>query len=135
MSSRIAEQVVRYFISLVEAGGDGVEALMDPSATVVTHPNLFAPAGHVRSFSESAEARIRGREMAPVQRYEIRTVEEVAPDRVVVRLTWSATLAAAAGPFPTGTGLRSEIAQFFELREGRVLRLETFDCYYPPSLP
>ncbi|TAJ16305.1 MAG: hypothetical protein EPO65_13510 [Dehalococcoidia bacterium] len=130
-----AVEVVRHFIALVAGGGEGVEALTTPDLVVVTHPNLFAPSGHTRTYAESAAARQTGKQIAPVQTWEIRTIDETAPGYVTVRATWSATLASAAGSFAAGTQLRAEIAQFFELREGQVARLETFDCYYPPHLP
>jgi hypothetical protein len=73
--------------------------------------------------------------MAPVQTWQVHSIEQVADDRVVVRASWSATLASDAGSFAAGTTLRAELAQFFELRGGRISRLETFDCYYPPASP
>lgn len=127
--------VVRRFINLVASGSEGVEALTAPDLNVVTHPNLFAPNGHVRSHAESAAARQAGKQIAPAQTWDIRTIEETSSGRVTVRVTWSTTLAAAAGPYAAGTQLRAELAQFFELRGGLISRIETFDCYYPPHMP
>ena len=35
------------------------------------------------------------------------------------------------GPFRRGQTLTAHIAQFIETRDGRICRIETYDCYEP----
>jgi ketosteroid isomerase-like protein len=55
----------------------------------------------------------------------------VAGDRVVTRATWVGGLAIDAGPWPAGTELRAERCMVFTVRDGRILRQESYDCYHP----
>ena len=48
-----------------------------------------------------------------------------AGDKIAARATWRGTLAA------TGQELTAHIATFSEVRDGRIFRHATYDCYEP----
>jgi ketosteroid isomerase-like protein len=50
---------------------------------------------------------------------------------VIARVTWSAEIGRDRGPFRAGQRLTAHLAQFITVREGRIIRLETYDCYEP----
>ena len=53
----------------------------------------------------------------------------VAGDRIAARATWRGTMAIDAGPLAAGTELTAHIATFTEVRDGRIYRHATYDCY------
>jgi ketosteroid isomerase-like protein len=54
---------------------------------------------------------------------------------VVTRVGWTGTLAIDAGAWPAGTEMRAECCMVFPVRDGRILRQETYDCYHPVEVP
>ncbi len=40
-------------------------------------------------------------------------------------------LASAVGPFKAGAELRTRFAQVLELRDGKIVALRNYDCFYP----
>jgi ketosteroid isomerase-like protein len=112
--------------SPVEALAD----LIDPTAEFVEHPNRLVPHGRRRDRAATLEAFAAGK--ALLARQELTVHELVSSgERVVARLSWRGTLAIDAGPLSAGTVLAAEIAQFITVRDGRIARVETFDCYEP----
>ena len=52
-------------------------------------------------------------------------------DTVASRLTWRGRLAIDAGPLKAGVKLTAHISQHTTVRDGRIFRTESFDCYGP----
>jgi ketosteroid isomerase-like protein len=65
----------------------------------------------------------KGRTMLAEQSYEVHDVLE-AGDKIAARATWRGRLA-------QGAELQAEIATFTEVRDGRIYRHATYDCYLP----
>ena len=55
----------------------------------------------------------------------------IKPAGATAGLTWRGRIAGDVGPFREGQELTAHIAQFIETRDGRVARIETYDCYEP----
>ncbi len=51
--------------------------------------------------------------------------------KVVVEAEWRGRVARDAGPFRAGTQLRTRFAQVFELRNGKIVAIRNYDCFYP----
>lgn len=127
------EDVVRRYYAVVadlDSTEDGLRELLDPSATIIEHPNPVTPAGAVRSVEQAIHAFQAGKRLLSDQTF---TVHEVVVDgeRAAVRATWTGTVAQDAGPFTAGTVLTARIGGFLTVRDGRIAEHETFDCYEP----
>lgn len=48
-----------------------------------------------------------------------------------MRSTWTGEIATDAGPFRAGQQLTAHVAQFIDVRDGRIASIETYDCYEP----
>ncbi|MET0781133.1 MAG: nuclear transport factor 2 family protein, partial [Microbacterium sp.] len=72
----------------------------------------------------------RGAALLSAQEYKVHDIHEIG-DLVIARLTWTGTVAVDAGPLTAGQQLVAHIAQFVTVRDGRIARIETFDCYEP----
>ena len=59
----------------------------------------------------------------------------VSDDQVVTRFRWTGETAIEAGPWPAGTKLVAWCVAHYELRDGRIARIEQHDCYEPAQTP
>lgn len=117
----------------LEAGqhGETLRAHFTEDANTVEHPNLLKPRGATATLPEMLAASSAGAGLLKEQRYLIRSIHEGPDSSVVARVRWTATIGKSVGPFREGQMLRAELAQFIQVREGRVAAIETFDCYEP----
>lgn len=123
---------LRAVYAALEAGVDGesLRSFFTEDAVTIEHPNRLKPKGAVSTLEVMLENVERGRTMLATQRYHVEEMVEVG-ERVVVRLTWTGTMAIDVGELRAGQVLTAQVAQFVQVRDGRVSRLETYDCYYP----
>jgi ketosteroid isomerase-like protein len=89
-------------------------------------PNLVNPSGSVRDKAAALAGFEKGRELLSAQSYEVHSKVQQG-DTIAARATWRGTLAA------TGKQLTAHIATFTQVRDGRIYRHATYDCYEPFS--
>ncbi|HET8937741.1 MAG TPA: nuclear transport factor 2 family protein [Polyangiales bacterium] len=124
--------VVEGLYKALETGKSG-EALSDfvtDDAEFIEHPNPVTPRGARRNPAELRESSKRGAQLLAWQHYEVRDAVEHG-DTAIMRVTWTAEIAQTIGPFRAGQQLTAHLAQFVTCRDGRIARLETYDCYEP----
>ena len=103
-------------------------ALMHPDVRFREMPNLIAPDGNEFGFEEALAGLRRGRETLAAQSYDVHS--RVTDGEIIAsRVTWRGTLAA------TGQELTAHIAAFTEVRDGKIFRHATYDCYEPFAPP
>ena len=103
---------------------DRLAALMHPDVRFDEMPNRVAPNGSTYGFDEALTGLRKGRETLASQRYDVHSTL-VDGERIAARVTWRGTLAA------TGRELTAQIATFTQMRDGRIFRHATYDCYEP----
>lgn len=123
---------VRRFLDALESGvvGEELAAHWTGDVETITHPNALAPSGSRADRAAMIAASRSGAALLSHQRYEIHDLRAV-DDLVIARITWTGEVAADAGGLRAGQTLTAQLAQFFDLRAGRIARIETFDCYQP----
>ena len=129
--------VVDAYLAVVadlDAEPEALAALVHPEARFVEHPNLVAPLGRRRDAAAAAAAREHSRALLAGHRFDVHE-HIVAGDRVVTRATWTGTLAIDAGTWPAGAELRAQCCMLVTVRDGRILRQESYDCYEPVAVP
>ncbi|MGJ6968303.1 nuclear transport factor 2 family protein [Streptosporangium sp. G11] len=99
-------------------------------ATTLEHPNLITPAGGEYDLAAILQGSERGAALLASQQYDVQDIQGLG-DVAIARLTWTGTVAADAGSLTAGQQLVAHIAQFATVRDGRISRIETFDCYEP----
>jgi len=103
---------------------DRLAAIIDPEVRFSEMPNLINPEGSERGSAEAMAGFRKGRELLSAQTYHVHSrVRE--DDMIAARVTWRGTLAA------TGQELTAHIATFTQVRDGRIFRHATYDCYEP----
>jgi ketosteroid isomerase-like protein len=128
-----AVDAVRSLHRAMERGvhGEELRPFFTPDAVTVEHPNAIAPAGGTHDLATMVEMSERGHGLLASQTYDEVAAEAVGDDLAVIRLRWAGTVAADLGPFRAGQQLVAHIAQFVTVVDGRISRLETYDCYEP----
>lgn len=123
---------VRRFLDALESGvvGEELAAHWTDDVETITHPNVIAPNGSRADRAMMIAASRSGAALLRRQRYEIHDLRAI-DDLVVARIAWSGEVAVDAGELRAGRTLTAQLAQFFDLRDGRIARIETFDCYPP----
>ena len=125
----VARRALALIVDLA-APADAFAALLAPDYVLVEHPNALRPHGRVASREEALASLVGGRSLLAEQHLDLHDVVAHG-DTVAVRATWRGVLATAFPGLPVGAELRAEVAQFLTVRDGLLVRQETFDCYAP----
>ena len=131
-----ATLIVREFYAAIEAGchGEDLERFLAPEARTREHPNAVVPEGRLSDRAAMLAGSTAGARLLSRQVYDIHWLRQI-DDTVVCRLTWHGIVAHDAGPLRGGEELTAHIAQFLQVRDGRIAGIETYDCYEPLGRP
>src|SRR5689334_13878304 len=116
-----------FFSAAADFDEEALARILHPEAQISEMPNLINRGGTERDLTDARKAFAQGRGLLTQQTYEVHEVIE-AGDRIAARATWRGTIAA------TGRTLTAHIATFSEVRDGRIFRHATYDCYEPFEL-
>src|SRR3954451_10645853 len=111
-----------FFSAAAAFDEDALARVLHPEARISEMPNAINRAGSERGFEAAREAFARGRGLLSAQAYDVHDVI-VDGDKMAARATWRGTLTA------DGRELTAHIATFSEVRDGRIFRHATYDCY------
>src|SRR4051812_14484219 len=111
-----------FFAAAAAFDQDALARVLHPEAQISEMPNAINRGGTERDVPAAREAFARGKGLLSEQSYDIHEVLE-SGDRIAARATWRGTLAAS------GQELTAHIATFSEVRDGRIFRHATYDCY------
>jgi ketosteroid isomerase-like protein len=110
------------FAAAADFDTDRLATLMHPDVRFDEMPNRIAPAGNTYGFDAALAGFRKGRETLSAQSYDVHSKLEDG-DTIAARVTWRGTLA------KTGQQLTAHIATFTQVRDGRIFRHATYDCY------
>ena len=122
------EDVVRRYFSVVADLGstaDDLDQLLHPDAVFIERPNAIAPTGNERDVAATMRGFAAGKQRLASQEIEIHEIL-VSGERAAVRSTWRGTIDA--------TEVTAHMAGWVTVRDGLILRHETYDCYEPLQL-
>jgi ketosteroid isomerase-like protein len=124
--------VDRYLAAITDPRTDGetLDRLIHPGYTFREWPNAINPAGTERDRATSMQGLAASRTMLRSHAFEVHE-HVVSGDTVASRMTWRGTMAIDAGPLKAGTELVAHVSQHTTIRDGQILRTESFDCYEP----
>ena len=107
-----------------------LDDLLHPEYAFREWPNAVNPAGSERDRATSLKSLRASRTLLERGGFEVHE-HVVAGDTVASRMTWRGRLAVDAGPLMAGMELTAHVSQHTTLRDGRIWRTESFDCYEP----
>jgi ketosteroid isomerase-like protein len=105
---------------------DRLATLMHPDVRFDEMPNRIAPNGNTYGFDAALAGFRRGRETLASQSYDVHSTL-VDGATIAARVTWRGTVAAS------GQELTAHLATFTQVRDGKIYRHATYDCYEPFS--
>ena len=131
-TTAVEDVVRRYYAVVSDLASTEAELapLLAAGLRVTEHPNAVTPRGAVRDLAATLAGFRAGRALLARQAFDLHEVV-VAGSRAAVRATWHGVVGVDAGPYRAGEELRAHVAAFLDVREGRVVDHETFDCYEP----
>lgn len=124
--------IARALHAALEAGkhGEDLRPLFTEDAVTLEHPNATKPRGARTELEDMLKGSTAGAQLLARQKYEVHSALEQGT-LAILRCTWTGEIARDVGGLRKGQVLTAHIAQFIETRDGRVARIETFDCYEP----
>lgn len=111
-----------------------LDELLAEEVCFIEHPNVFNQDGGERDRAAMLDGIALGRTILATQCFEP-IAYVVDGNEVATRMRWTGTLSASAGPFAAGTTLTAWCVGHYELRDGRIVRIEQHDCYEKPVPP
>lgn len=127
MANATEDVIRRYFAVVADLGstvGD-LRSLLASDAVFVELPNPISPTGHTRTRDQTIAGFESGKARLDEQSIDIEEVL-VAGDRAAVRSTWAARIG--------DTRIVAHMGGFLTVRDGLIVRHETYDCYEPFTL-
>ena len=121
---RPEEIVDRYLEAVTERSLAELAAVVHPDYTFREWPNAINPRGSERDLASARAGLEHAQTLLTEHAFDVHQ-HLVGGDTVVSRMTWRGTLAA------TGQELVAHISQHTTVKDGRILRTESFDCYEP----
>ena len=117
----------------IESGGGaaGIAPFLAEDCILSEAPHLLAPAGSTRSRDQALAGAEAARDVVSGQRFVVRRTT-CEGNRVVVEAEWSATLLLDLPHWDAGEVIRARVASVFEVRDGRVVSQDSYDCYFTP---
>ncbi|MCA4131447.1 nuclear transport factor 2 family protein [Arthrobacter sp. M4] len=119
------------FIRTVEAGGgpDELRPYLADDFTLVEWPHALAKSGSTRNLDEALEGAGNSKDIVANQRFDIvRTTCQ--GNRVVLEINWSAIILLDLPHWDAGETIRARTTAVFEVRNGRIVSQDSYDCYY-----
>ncbi|TAP43902.1 nuclear transport factor 2 family protein [Arthrobacter sp. S39] len=124
-------ELVLDFVRTLEAGGGAarIRPFLADGFVLVEAPHLLAPAGSTRTLEQVLAGADNSAGVVANQKFEIRrtTCEQ---GRVVLEADWSATSLMDLRYWDAGETIRARTSSVFEVRDGRIVSQDSYDCYY-----
>jgi limonene-1,2-epoxide hydrolase len=119
------------FIRALEAGGGAVEirAFLADHFTLVEAPHVLAPEGSTRSLDQVLAGADQSSAVVSGQRFDVRRTT-CEGGRVVLEMDWSATPLMDLRYWDSGELMRARTTSVFEVRDGRIVSQDSYDCYF-----
>ncbi len=111
-------------------GDDELRACFTDDAVVVEQPNALRPTGGESDLDAVVAGARAGAALLAWERYDLDAGYSVG-DTAIARVDYEAEVSVDRPPFRAGQRIRGRIAQFADIRDGRVARLVTYDCIEP----
>ena len=123
---------VRAYLDAIEAGtvGARIGDWYTSDAVQVEFANKLAPNGATRTVADLQRAAAAGAQIVERQSYEIANFIEQG-DKVAVECVFRAAFKIDVLGLPAGQTMTARFGIFFEMRDGKIARHHTYDCFEP----
>ncbi len=121
---------VKSFLAALSNGkyGEDLRDYYHPDIIQTEYPNLLTKEKTDRDLGKLLEASRSGIKVLLSQRYELVNAYEFE-NVVIIEAIWIANIAVPIGKIPAGGEMSAHFAQFFEFKDGKIIRQRNYDCF------
>lgn len=101
-----------------------------PDIQQIEFPNTLTKSTTVRTLADLKDASERGRTVLQKEEYDI-VKSYTLGNTVIIEAVWTGTLAMPMGHIPIGGQMKAHFAQFFDFKDGKIIRQRNYDCFEP----
>ncbi|MES2702869.1 MAG: nuclear transport factor 2 family protein [Bacteroidota bacterium] len=101
-----------------------------PDVEQIEFPNTLSRNTVVRTLADLESASAKGMTVLQKEVYNI-TQSYCIGNTVIIEATWTGTLGMPMGDIPIGGEMKANFAQFFEFKDGKIIRQRNYDCFQP----
>jgi hypothetical protein len=126
------EAIALNFINALQNRKSAEELLQfyHPDIEQIEFPNTVTKNKTVRSLGDLRQAAEKGKNVLQKEEYEI--VKSYSfENTVIIEAIWTGTLAIPLGNIPVGGQMKAWFAQFYEFKDGKIVKQRNYDCFEP----
>lgn len=101
-----------------------------PDIEQIEFPNAITRTTAIRNLDDLKVASERGQQVLQKEEYEV-TKSYVLDNTVIIEAIWTGTLAIPIGSIPVGGQMKANFAQFYDFKDGLIIRQRNYDCFQP----
>jgi ketosteroid isomerase-like protein len=101
-----------------------------PDIEQIEFPNAITRTTAIRNLDDLKAASERGQQVMQKEEYEV-TRSYVLDNTVVIEAIWTGTLAIPIASIPAGGQMKANFAQFYDFKDGLIIRQRNYDCFQP----
>lgn len=125
-------QIVKQFIKTLQNRNSAEELIKFYHEDVeqIEFPNTLTKNKTIRNLEELKIASESGKKVLQKEEYEI--VNSYSFDNIVIiEAIWTGTLAIPLGNIPIGGQMKAYFAQFYEFKDGKIIKQRNYECFEP----
>ncbi|MCB9330966.1 MAG: nuclear transport factor 2 family protein [Lewinellaceae bacterium] len=126
------KQIAAAFIQTLQ-NRKSAEELMSfyhPDIEQIEYPNTLTKNTTIRKLNDLKLAAEKGKQVLQKEEYQILNSYTIG-NTVILEALWTGTLAIPLGNIPVGGQMKAHFAQFFEFKDGKIIRQRNYDCFEP----
>jgi predicted ester cyclase len=112
------------------ASPDALREFFTPDVIQHEFPNRLFASGREHDLAAMMTAAEKGPTLLARQKYVLKKVV-AENDELAAEIEWSGVLKVGLGAVAAGTTMRAALGMFFTFRDGKIARVQNYDCYYP----
>jgi hypothetical protein len=126
------EAIAIDFIKTLQNRTSGEELLRfyHPDIEQIEFPNAVTKNKAIRNLNDLKAGAEKGKKVLQKEEYEV--VKSYSfENTVIIEAIWTGTLAVPLGNIPVGGTMKAYFAQFYEFKDGKIVKLRNYDCFDP----
>ena len=124
--------LLKRFLAAIEDGSiaDKIDQFYAPEVLRTENPDLITPVVVTRKLQPLKKAASKNKKVISKQKYQVIRIHD-AGEALILEAVWTGELAISFGKLCAGDIMRAWFAQFYQFRNGRIIRQGNYDCFKP----
>ena len=101
-----------------------------PDIEQIEFPNAVTKNTAIRNLNDLKAGAEKGKKILQKEEYEV--IKSYSfENTVIIEAIWTGTLAIPLGSIPVGGTMKAYFAQFYEFKDGKIIKQRNYDCFDP----